>query len=236
MDREAVFVYFPHSPKVPDTLPPAVAAISEDWKLIRIFHDGPQHGHRHLLYHLKEDIGETKDLAAQHPEIVRRMDALIDQHLAATGAVVPKPNPSYVPGSSRSKFGHSKSCSFKIDGGLLHLRSTGTDPWFSASLRHSESKGPFLLRFRMKSGGGGPGKILWQEAPGQAYDGKSRAVGFSPVHDSEFHEIEVRLPCTTLAGIRIDPGEAAGDYQFDHIAVMAGERTIFSWPPPIAKK
>lgn len=103
LDREAVFVYFPHSPRVPDTLPPAIAAISGDWKLIRVFHDGPQLSHRHLLFHLKEDIGESHNLAAKHPERVRRMATLIDEHLAATSAILPKPNPAHAPDSLKKK-------------------------------------------------------------------------------------------------------------------------------------
>lgn len=89
--------YFPHAPGVPEWLPPCASVHDGDWKLIRIFFDGEDGAHRHLLYNLKDDIGETTNLAAQHPDMVDRMDALIERHLAETRAVVPAPNSAFKP-------------------------------------------------------------------------------------------------------------------------------------------
>ncbi len=89
--------YFPHAPGVPDWLPPCASVHNGDWKLIRIFFDGEDGKHRHLLYNLQDDIGETTNLAAKHPDIVLKMDALIDRHLTETHAVVPTPNPAFMP-------------------------------------------------------------------------------------------------------------------------------------------
>ena len=66
-----------------------------DWKLIRFHHDGPGQQDRLELYNLREDPGEAKDLAAQQPERVRALDALIAKHLADTKALVPKKNEGY---------------------------------------------------------------------------------------------------------------------------------------------
>ena len=96
-DREAVFQYFPHDPGVPDWLPPAVSVHRGDWKLIRIFHGGDAGAHRHLLFNLRDDLGETNNLAAAQPERVRELDARIEQFLAETTAVVPVPNPAFDP-------------------------------------------------------------------------------------------------------------------------------------------
>lgn len=97
LNREAIFTYFPHSPPVPDWLPPAVAVHQGDWKLIRLFHQGENESHRHLLFNLKNDIGEKVDLSKQHPEKVIAMDRLIAKHLDETKAVVPIPNPKFDP-------------------------------------------------------------------------------------------------------------------------------------------
>ncbi|BCX47638.1 hypothetical protein HAHE_15460 [Haloferula helveola] len=97
LDREAVFQYFPHDPPVPDWLPPSVAVQRGDWKLIRIFHDGEDGAHRYLLYNLKDDIGETKNLAAEKPDVVEQLDALIETFLKDTGAARPLPNPNFDP-------------------------------------------------------------------------------------------------------------------------------------------
>lgn len=99
--REAVFQYFPHDPGVPDWLPPSVSVHRGDWKLIRIFHAGENGGHRHLLFNLRDDIGEKTNLAARKPELVAELDALIGKFLADTKAVVPLPNPAFDPSKYR---------------------------------------------------------------------------------------------------------------------------------------
>lgn len=66
-----------------------------DWKLIRVWCDGPNQTDRFELYNLVEDIGETRDLSAKYPARVREMSKLIERFLADTHATVPKPNPAY---------------------------------------------------------------------------------------------------------------------------------------------
>jgi arylsulfatase A-like enzyme len=97
LDRRALFHYFPHSPGVPDWLPPAVSVHYGDWKLIRIFHGGDSGAHRTLLFNLREDLGEQHNVASQRPEIVEQLDSMIEQFLKQTQAVVPIPNPAFDP-------------------------------------------------------------------------------------------------------------------------------------------
>jgi arylsulfatase A-like enzyme len=60
LGRDALFFHFPHY--YPTTTP--VSAVREgDWKLLEYFEDD------HVeLYHLSEDVGERRDLAAERPE------------------------------------------------------------------------------------------------------------------------------------------------------------------------
>ena len=94
-DRDALFQYFPHGPKVPDNLPPAVSVHLGKWKLIRIFHDGEKGEHRRVLYDVEKDIGETNDLSSQYPDMVTQLDSRIEQFLKETNAVLPIPNEYY---------------------------------------------------------------------------------------------------------------------------------------------
>lgn len=94
---KTVFQYFPHSPGVPDWLPPAVSAHRGDWKLIRIFYGGDRGAHRYLLFNLKDDLSEKSNVAAQHPDLVAELDGQITKFLEETHAVVPIPNPSFDP-------------------------------------------------------------------------------------------------------------------------------------------
>ena len=96
--RKEIFTYFPHSPPVvPDVLPPAVTVTGDEWKLIRTFYQGENGAHAYRLYNLKDDISETRDLSAEHPDRVKELDALIEKFLAGTKAVIPKPNPAFDP-------------------------------------------------------------------------------------------------------------------------------------------
>jgi len=97
LDGKTVFQYFPHDPGVPDWLSPAVSVHRGDWKLIRIFQGGEKGAHRHLLFNLRDDLSEKTDLAAQKPELVSELDALIEKFLADTKAVVPVVNPAFDP-------------------------------------------------------------------------------------------------------------------------------------------
>ena len=56
-------------------------------KLIRYYEDGHEE-----LYNLKDDIGETKDLAQANPEIVTRLGAELSAHLKEVGAKIPLPD------------------------------------------------------------------------------------------------------------------------------------------------
>jgi arylsulfatase A-like enzyme len=232
-EREAVFIYFPHSPgSVPDRLPPGIAVIQDDWKLIRLFHDGEDRGHRHLLYHLKEDIGEKHDLASREPGRVGEMAGLIDAHLASTRAVLPKPNPDYqVGGPLKNPWTGGPLTNISLEEGRLVMEAKSNDPWISINLPvRPKSSGPYQLDIRMKSSGGGPGQILWKETPEQPYNGRERAAGFRPVHDGAYHDSTVSLPAGALAGIRLDPGTGKGEYVLEHLRLRAGNRSLFAWP------
>lgn len=92
--RETVFCHFPHSPPAPKAK--AVTWMRQGrWKLLRFYGDGPDGSDRYELYDLDQDIGETRDLAAHHPDQVSRMQAGIRNFLADKQALVPVANPNY---------------------------------------------------------------------------------------------------------------------------------------------
>jgi arylsulfatase A-like enzyme len=84
LQREAFFTWFPH-------IYPGVAVHHGDWKLIRRLEPRPEHPGGFELYNLREDLGETRNLAAAMPEKVKQLDRLIDAFLRDTGALAPKP-------------------------------------------------------------------------------------------------------------------------------------------------
>ena len=106
--RNELFVHSPHERDPgryegitpPTSAAPASSLRKGDWKLVRFFGDGPDRNDRFELYHLKDDPGETSDLAAARPEMVRELSARLERYLEDTAAVIPRKNPSYDPGSS----------------------------------------------------------------------------------------------------------------------------------------
>lgn len=98
IDRD-LFCFFPHYLKKGDTFPkkPSVYLRQGDYKLIRFFADAPGGGDELELYNLRDDIGESKNLAGEMPEKTSVMNATISRLLNETAAVVPFANSVYSP-------------------------------------------------------------------------------------------------------------------------------------------
>jgi len=222
--RDAVFQYFPHNPGVPDWLPPSVSVHRGDWKLIRIFHGGENGAHRYLLFNLRDDLSEKKNLAAQKPELVSELDALIGQFLTETKAVVPVPNPAFDPAQYRPEFEgkqkprakpqpktaaqspaqddgdpalqgwKARSCTATVTGGILRVRDL-TDASFLGFAAGKHS-GPSTVKLRIKAGGG-DSHFDW--LPG-GVQGQAHSVPFS-LPRGDWQEITIQVPATGPLGI-----------------------------------
>jgi len=81
---------------------PGGAIRSGDWKLIEFFEDG-----RRELYNLREDLGETQNLAAAQPEKVKELHERLVAWRKELNAPMPPPNPDFgkPPSATRSSAG-----------------------------------------------------------------------------------------------------------------------------------
>ena len=79
-----------------------------DWKLLRFF-DADDGTDRLELYDLKNDVGETKNLAIANPEKVRELAALLDAHLKDIHPLMPVKNPTFRASSSVGEWNAGKS-------------------------------------------------------------------------------------------------------------------------------
>lgn len=91
MAREALFFHFPHYHPI-NTMGPAGAIRAGDYKLIEVFETGKKE-----LYNLREDIGESRDLAAEKPELVAKLSHLLKQWRQDSGSKMATLNPNYTP-------------------------------------------------------------------------------------------------------------------------------------------
>jgi uncharacterized sulfatase len=81
LPREEIVFHYPHYYQ---TTTPASALLERDWKLIHYYED-----RRAELYNLRDDPGETKDLAAESPGRARRMRERLSAQLKAMNARMP---------------------------------------------------------------------------------------------------------------------------------------------------
>jgi len=215
---KAVFQYFPHNPGVPDWLPPAVSVHRDDWKLIRIFHGGEKGAHRHLLFNLRDDLGEKNNLAAAKPELVTELDALIESFLTDTKAVVPVANPKFDPaqyhpeleGKQQPKAKakapakddadpalqgwKARDCTAKVQNGILKLTKLGDAAFLGfAAGKHN---GPTTLKARIKAQTG-TSHVDWLP---QGAEGKAKRSDFT-LKGGDWEEITVELSAEGPLGI-----------------------------------
>jgi arylsulfatase A-like enzyme len=225
-DRGAVFQYFPHSPGVPDWLPPAVTVHRGDWKLIRIFHGAGDGGHRYLLFNLREDLSEKHNLAAEKPELVSELDELITNFLRDTQAVVPVPNPAFNPAAydpkaegvqtnrnkPKSKAARAKETAgasvsdndfggWKARGCIARpeagtLQVSMLGETSFLGFAAGQHSGPTALRFRIK-GAAGAARVAWLPGGPAA---KAESVPYK-LAGGDWQEVSVHLPARDRLGI-----------------------------------
>ncbi len=246
MPERPLFRYFPHDPGVPDWLPPSVSVSRSDWKLIRIFHGGEKGAHRHLLFDLGKDPGETTNLAPQRPDLVAELDGLIEGFLAETKAVVPVPNPTFDPAqyrpelegkqqpkgkakaATKSGWSTSKQAALKRQDGLSVIVSSGGDPWMSTKVAVS-AKGPFTLTLRLRSSAKGAALVYYATPETPGFD-KSRTMPLSLKHDGSSQDFEMALPFTRLAALRLDPASGPGEIVIERFELRDAAGQVVKLP------
>lgn len=87
LKRNAIFWHYPHYHIEGAT--PYSAVRHGDWKLINTFEED-----KYELYNLKEDIGETKDVASQYPNITKKLTKELNKWRKDMNAQMPTVNPN----------------------------------------------------------------------------------------------------------------------------------------------
>ena len=244
LDREAVFCHFPHYIPATGNLP-ATSVRKGKWKLIRLYGEGPDRSNACELYNLADDISETTNLAAKMPAKVRELDALIDEHLRATGAVVPVVNPAYDPAAKPPPPGKrpkapkagkpvagwtpSRHCTLSAGQGTLRIKCTGGDPYIATGPLPAAT-GPVTVKLRVKSTAKGAGQVFWTtDKEGKFH--RSRAVPIDLKHDGQWHDVTVKLPVNgKIRSIRLDPATAPGLVEIDTLGISTPDgRAVKTW-------
>ncbi|MEW6303768.1 MAG: sulfatase [Verrucomicrobiota bacterium] len=216
LDRPALFNYFPHGNA---GKPPGVTVRAGDWKLIRWYETSPLYPDARELYNLRDDLGESKNLAKQMPDKVKELDALIDQFLKDTKALAPKPNPDYQPGAARptaaapAATGDAllgwvpKSAKTSAVEGALRVEADGRAPFIATvQLKGLKHEGPVTLQYRLRTAQGGAGKVQWRTAAQEQFPAEGQVVEFNLAGGNAWQEGAIELPVAgQVAHIRFYP-------------------------------
>jgi arylsulfatase A-like enzyme len=98
LGREAIYWHYPHYHG--SGAAPAAAMRAGDWKLIKFYDEGG----RIEVYNLKDDLSETRDLAAGMPEKARELESMLSAWQRSVGAKIPRPiQPGESPARARSR-------------------------------------------------------------------------------------------------------------------------------------
>jgi hypothetical protein len=218
--RDRVFCHFPHgTPNQAQSIPgmlPGTYVRKGDWKLLRFYADNDDGSDRFELYDLKHDEGESKNLAAEKPEIVRELNELINGFLKDTEAVVPIPNPNYgkVVAAKTDKKGAGKgkanddefpglqgwkarSCTATAKDGIVTVIGKGASPFLGVG---AGTNGPAVVKLRARCAKGGDGKIEWLNAGGDKKGEKPQSVPFA-LSGADWQEVTVSIPASGPLGI-----------------------------------
>jgi arylsulfatase A-like enzyme len=212
--RDRVFCHFPHgSPAQAVNIPgflPGTWVHRGDWKLIRFFADNDDGSDRFELYNLKDDLGESKNLAAEKPELVRELNALIADFLRDTEAVIPVRNPAYDPNAAKNA-GKGKgkaaapagplqgwvarTCDAKVKDGILTMTGKSDAPFLGVT---AGANGPAVVKLRARCANGGDGKIELVNPKASPPTAKSFPFAL-PAGD--WQEVTVNVPAQGPLGI-----------------------------------
>lgn len=89
LENRSLYFHYPHY----RTSMPGSAMITKNWKVLHWYEDADVP----LLFNLADDIGETKSVVKQHPELHKKMFDQMTGYLKKVGARIPEKNPNYDP-------------------------------------------------------------------------------------------------------------------------------------------
>lgn len=237
LEREAIYWHFPHYIPVfrGYHVTPASAVRRGDFKLIKSFDTGLE------LYNLKDDLGETTNLAETMPGKAAELEKMLDTWLAEVGASLPQPNPNYDPAARRpgeldafdpagatlldewtfdrdsGGWKPNGQCRLAVRDGLLAVTASGGDPFITTKIH---AKGGYLVvAIRYRAAASGSGQVLWGIAQAPRFE-RARRVGYRVKHDGAWHTAAMRIRANgPLVQLRIDPASGKGKVEIDWVRV-----------------
>ena len=225
--RDTLFCHFPHlNGNVADNPKTAAYVRHGDWKLIRRFCANEDQTDRFELFNLRQDLGETNNLADAMPGKVRELSLLLDGFLQDTKAVVPQPNPAYVRGDRWAAGANAK---LQLRDRVAVVESSSDRPTLRI-LQVPAVTGPLVVKFRMRTSAGRGGLVLWGTDVESGFAATRRSP-FPPQFDGQWHDYTVPFaPASTLTQLRIDGSLQPTKLEYEWIRLCRADGTVLqSW-------
>ncbi|MBI5758967.1 MAG: sulfatase [Planctomycetales bacterium] len=219
--RDRIFCHFPHGgeaqAKAHPGSKPGTYVRQGDWKLIRFHADNDDGSDRLELYNLKDDLGESQNLAAEKPKIVRELNELITGFLRDTEAVVPIRNPNYKAEAAKPSDDKPKpkakaaapaedddpklqgwkarGCEAVVKAGIVTISGKNNAPFLGVG---AGANGPAVVKLKARCPNGGDGKIEWLTPGGDVKAAKSVPFQLQP---GDWQELAIEVPAAGALGI-----------------------------------
>jgi hypothetical protein len=145
---------------------------------------------------------------------------LLEAHLEDCGALIPQPNPNYVP--PKTEWRALSACDMTIQGGVMKLRPTGMPAQVESPTFSLPGPAKMTIRARCPQGNdsrwqsyAGRPRVFWSGRGGGEPSGHQL---FDVPYTGEWTEVDVPLPTQAVLGhIRIQPGYPPAEMEVDWI-------------------
>ena len=229
LDREALFTWFPH-------LVPAVSVRAGDWKLIYRWEPHSVYTEIRELYNLKDDIGETTNLALENPEKVAELEAQIAGFIHDTNALIPIANPDYrAPKAPQEGLTieqiedqlKARMCEYQLRDGSLIISVTGHSPFLGTA--RVRMHGPISVDMEIE-GPAGEARVDWRTAEQQDFP-KKQTASYRISEEDGFQNVSLKLPAKdTTATVRLYfPSSKGADYRLRSLRFSNEQGEVQAW-------
>ncbi len=224
LERDLLFNYFPNGGP---TKPGGVSVRNGQWKLIRWYHTSAEFPSEYELYNLREDLGETTNLANDRPEIVERLAVELDRFLAEVATSPPKPNPTYDPRGAALRNWVPKGCQVEVTEGGLQVRPEGPRAFLAmTNLARLVPEGPVRIQLKVRCEEDGQFGCQWRAASQETFPSEGQIVRVPFSGSDLWQTISIELPVKErLQHIRIYFPSGASAIEIASVSLHASGST-----------
>jgi hypothetical protein len=228
-ERDAIYSTFCHYTPATGGRP-NISMRQGPWRFYKFYFDGPEREHRHELYNLDEDIGETNNLAEQMPEKVQEMLTQLDAHVEEANILLPRLNQDYE-GNVADAWQGSEDTRISVTDRILSIESTGKKPSVETVFTPNISDGTFKFVFEMKSESSGMGFLSWKSGADKEYEAQ-KSTSFAVNHNGDWNKYSIEIPLEgVLKTLKIQPSSEIGTMEIRNLELQTLDGYyIRDWP------